>query len=50
MGDAARLYMGDRLILDHYYNGDPMSVALWRIPHKEWAKLRVKILPYTISQ
>ncbi len=27
IGDVARLYLGDKLIDDHFYNGDPMPVA-----------------------
>jgi beta-galactosidase len=47
IGDAARIYVGDRLFLDSFYNGDPMSVPLWRIPREDWSKLRLKILPYS---
>jgi len=47
IGDAARLYLGDKLIDDHFYNGDPMPVALWRLPVDQWSTLRLKILPYS---
>lgn len=46
-GDAARLYFGDKLIDDHFYNGDPMPIALWRLPADQWSNLRLKILPYS---
>lgn len=32
---------------DHFFNGDPFSIALWRIPVNDWSKLRVKVLPYS---
>jgi beta-galactosidase len=46
-GDAARLYIGDKLYDDNFYNGDPFSVALWRIPATEWPNLQLKVLPYS---
>ena len=45
-GDAARLYAGDRLIDDQFSNGSvPFSIALWRIPVRDWPLLRLKVLP-----
>ena len=44
-GDAARLYVGDKLFGDNFYNGDPFLVGLWRIPESDWASIRLKILP-----
>jgi hypothetical protein len=45
--DAARLYVGDKLFLDNFYNGDPMPIALWRIPADQWVNLQLKVLPYS---
>jgi len=47
IGDAARLYIGDKLYDDNFYNGDPISIALWRIAATDWPNLRLKILPYS---
>jgi beta-galactosidase len=47
IGDAARLYIGDKLYDDNFYNGDPFSVALWRIPATDWPNLQLKVLPYS---
>jgi beta-galactosidase len=47
IGDAARLYIGDKLYDDNFYNGDPFSIALWRIPATDWPKIRLKVLPYS---
>jgi beta-galactosidase len=47
IGDAARLYLGDTLLDDQYYNGEPFAIALWRIPAAGWPNLRLKILPYS---
>ena len=49
VGDAARLYAGDRLLMDNFYNGDPMPLALWRISPADWPKLRLKILPWSAA-
>ena len=46
-GDAARVYVGDRLFDDNYYNGDAFAMALWRIPAGDWPKIRLKVLPYS---
>ncbi|MGC3989865.1 MAG: hypothetical protein QM796_09350 [Chthoniobacteraceae bacterium] len=47
VGDAARLYVGDKLFGDHFYNGDAFPIALWRIPASDWSKIRLKVLPYS---
>jgi hypothetical protein len=47
IGDIARLYVGDKLYDDNYYNGDPFDIALWRIPVEERANIQLKILPYS---
>ena len=47
IGDAARLYVGNKLYDDNFYNGDPFSIVLWRIPATDWPNLRLKILPYS---
>jgi hypothetical protein len=47
IGDAARLYIGDKLYDDNFYNGDPFAIALWRIPADQWPNLSLKILPYS---
>ena len=48
VGDALRIYNGDTLIDDNFFNGDSFHLALWRIPAGEWGALRIKVLP--ISQ
>lgn len=47
VGDAARVYAGDRLILDDFYNGSPFALPLWRVPTIDWSKLTLKVLPYS---
>ena len=47
IGDAARLYVKDVLFNDHYYNGDTLDIALWRIPVSDWPTIRLQILPYS---
>jgi beta-galactosidase len=49
IGDMARLYIGDKLYDDNFFNGDPFAIALWRIPKDQWANLRLKVLPATDS-
>ncbi|HEY4328339.1 MAG TPA: hypothetical protein VGN88_01285, partial [Phycisphaerae bacterium] len=56
-GDVARIYLGDKLILDDFYHGQPLDIPLWRLsstldPHMQGgqqvpiiASLTVKILP-----
>lgn len=46
-GDAARLYAGDELFNDNYFNGDPFALGLWRIPQDKRPDIRLKILPYS---
>ncbi len=47
IGDAARLYISDKLLDDNFFNGDPFPVALWRIPPSEWPDIRLKVLPFS---
>jgi len=47
IGTAARLYDGERLVADHFFNGDAFAFALWRIPASHWPDLRIRILPLT---
>jgi beta-galactosidase len=47
IGDAARIYVDNKVVVDHFYNGDPLSVGLWRIPPADWDKIHLKILPYS---
>jgi hypothetical protein len=46
-GDAARVYAGERLIIDNFYNGEPFSLPLWRIPKEDRDKLTIRVLPVT---
>ncbi|MDQ2730310.1 MAG: beta-galactosidase [Armatimonadota bacterium] len=46
-GDAARLIIDDKLVDDDFYNGDPFSMALWRIPPTEWPTIQLKLLPFS---
>lgn len=43
-GDVARLYAGDRLIGDNFYNGRPFLYGLWRLP-ADITELELRILP-----
>ena len=45
IGDAIRVYVGDKFFDDNYYNGDPLSIALWRIPAGDRDKVQLKVLP-----
>jgi hypothetical protein len=47
IGDAIRVYVGDTFFDDNYFNGDPLDIALWRIPADQWPNIRLKILPYS---
>ncbi len=47
IGDAARLYIGNKLFADNFYNGDAFAVPLWRIAKADWPSLSLKILPYS---
>jgi hypothetical protein len=38
--------VGGKLFDDHFYNGDPFAVALWRIPREKWGDVRLKVLPW----
>jgi hypothetical protein len=47
-GDVARIYLGDRLLADDFYNGDTFEFGLWRYPELTetgGGTLIVKILP-----
>jgi len=47
-GDGSRLYVGDQLFMDQFSSGlpgDPMSIALWRIPKDDLSKIRLLVLP-----
>ena len=46
VGDAARLYCGDKLLLDNYYNGKPMEFGLSLVPADNRDDLILKVLPY----
>ncbi len=43
-GDVARLYDGDRLLDDNFYNGREFQYALWRLP-ENCTQLQLRILP-----
>ena len=43
-GDCARLYVGGRLVADHFNNGRPFLYGLWRLP-KGCTELELRILP-----
>lgn len=46
MGDAARAYIGDRLISDNFYNGKPWEIGLSRFaPDVLDSGITIKILP-----
>ena len=47
IGDAIRVYVGDKFFDDNFFNGDPLDIALWRIPADQWPNIRLKILPYS---
>jgi beta-galactosidase len=47
VGDALRVYVGDKLIYDHFYNGEPCEFAFWRIAKADWPNIRLKLLPYS---
>jgi len=50
VGDVARFYAGERLLLDNFYNGRPFDLALWRLNPAELAKLELRILPLRAGQ
>jgi hypothetical protein len=43
-GDVARIYAGDKLVDDNFYNGTPFDLGLWRLP-PDTTELTLKILP-----
>jgi len=45
IGDAARVYAGDRLVLDNFYNGEPFGIPLWRLSKEERDRLTLRVLP-----
>jgi hypothetical protein len=45
IGDCARLYVGDKLFDDHFWNGDAFPIALWRIPADQWSNIKLKVIP-----
>ena len=46
VGDAARVYAGGRQVTDHFFNGQPLDVALWRLSPVELDSLEIRILPW----
>ena len=45
-GDVARIYIGDKLVDDDFYNGKPLDLGLWRFGNDVFDKdLIIKILP-----
>ncbi len=46
-GDCARLYAGEQLVADNFYNGRPMLFGLWRLEEMgiQTSKLQLRILP-----
>ncbi len=44
-GDVARIYLDGKLILDDFYHGQPLDLALWRYPDLATKDLTIKILP-----
>ena len=47
IADAARLYSGDTLLDDNYFDSKPFDFGLWRIPEDQWSNLTLKIVPYS---
>ena len=45
VGDVARLYAGDKLVADKFYNGQPFDFALWRIPPSQLERLELRVMP-----
>ena len=43
-GDCARLYVGGRLVADHFNNGRPFLFGLWRLP-EGCQELELRLLP-----
>jgi beta-galactosidase len=47
LADAARLYAGDTLIDDNYYDTKAFDFGLWRIPPAQMQNLTLRIVPYS---
>jgi hypothetical protein len=46
VGDVARIYLGDRLLTDNFYNGKPFELGLKRFGSDVYNNtLTIKILP-----
>jgi hypothetical protein len=45
VGDVIRIYAGGRLLMDQFYNGQTIDMALWRVPSGDLEKLEVQIMP-----
>lgn len=45
IGDAARVLVDGKLVLDNYSNGQPFNLALWRIPAGQQGQIEIHILP-----
>ena len=43
--EAARLYADGVLIMDNYFNGEPMEIPLWRIPKAKRSTLSLRVIP-----
>jgi hypothetical protein len=46
VGDVARVYAGGKLVTDHFFNGQPFDVALWRLSPAELDSLEIRLLPW----
>jgi hypothetical protein len=44
-GDVARVYANGKLIADHFYNGLPFDVALWRLTPQQRDSLEIHMMP-----
>jgi beta-galactosidase len=45
-GDVARVLLGDRLLTDDFYNGNPREIGLWRFaPELAGRELKLAVLP-----
>ncbi len=44
-GDVARVYAGGKLVVDHFYNGRPFDVALWRLDPQRRDSIAIHIMP-----
>ena len=51
MGDAAKLYLGDRLVADNFYNGEPFEINLDHLPvENSKLELILEIIPLSDSK